>query len=164
MKPMPWLGILLAKHLQGYRGISRAHRSVLYEEKRDVSYISMREYLLKKLDRVVLIADDGKNYLAAKYPAFKEKLEVSRLGMTDHSVKDVPVQHGKINLVIYSTVYYVNRIYLIVEALASIKDVNIEWTHYGEGERLDEIKAMCASKLPPNLTYSFRGFVDNSTL
>lgn len=160
----PYVGLLLAKHLQGYRVISRAHRSDLYEEERDVSYIPMREHLLEKLDRVVLIADDGKNYLAAKYPAFKDKLEVSRLGTTDYSVKNVPAPHGKINLVSCSTVYYVKRVHLIVEALASIKDVNIEWTHYGEGKQLDEIKAMCASKLPPNVTYSFRGFVDNSSL
>lgn len=160
----PYVGILLAKHLQGYRVISRAHRSDLYEEERDVSYIPMREHLLEKLDRVVLIADDGKNYLAAKYPAFKDKLEVSRLGTTDYSVKDVPAPHGKINLVSCSTVYYVKRVHLIVEALASIKDITIEWTHYGEGEELEKIKAMCASKLPPNVTYSFRGFVDNSSL
>ena len=56
----------------------------------------MREHLLEKLDRVVLIADDGKNYLAAKYPAFKDTLEVSRLGMTDYFVKEVPALHGKI--------------------------------------------------------------------
>lgn len=158
------MGILLAKHLQGYKVISRAHRSDLYEEKRDVSYIPMREYLLEKLDRVVLISDDGRNYLAAKYPVFKDKLEVSRLGTTDYSVKEVTAPHGKINLVSCSTVYYVKRVDLIVEALATIKDVDIEWTHYGEGEELEKIKAMCVSMLSPNITYSFRGFVDNICL
>ena len=33
----------------------------------------MREHLLAKLDRVVLIADDGKNYLAHKYRAYENK-------------------------------------------------------------------------------------------
>ena len=124
----------------------------------------MREYLLEKLDRVVLISDDGKHYLAAKYPAFKDKLEVHRLGTTDYSVKDVPAPCGKINLVSCSTVYYVKRVHLIVAALATINNIDIEWTHYGEGEELEKIKAMCASMLPSNITYSFRGFVDNTRL
>jgi glycosyltransferase involved in cell wall biosynthesis len=160
----PYVGILLAKHLQGYKVITRAHRSDLYEEERDVSYIPMREHLLEKLDRVVLIADDGKNYLAVKYPAFKDKLEVSRLGTMDYSVKKVSSPHGKINLVSCSTIYHVKRVHLIVEALAKIDNISVEWTHYGEGEQLEKIKNMCANMLSPNITYSFRGFIDNSCL
>lgn len=126
------MGILLAKHLRGYRVISRAHRSDLYEDERDVSYVPMREHLLAKLDRVVLIADDGKNYLARKYSTYKNKLEVSRLGTTDHFVKEVSAPHGKISLVSCLTIYHVKRVHLIVEALALIKGIDIHWTHYGE--------------------------------
>jgi glycosyltransferase involved in cell wall biosynthesis len=160
----PYVGLLLAKKLQGYRVISRAHRFDLYEEERDVSYIPMREYLIEKLDKVILIAEDGKKYLANKYPAFRDKYEVSRLGTTDHSVKDVLAPNGMINLVSCSTVYCVKRVHLIVEALAKIENIDIQWTHYGEGEQLEEIKGMCASMLPPNISYSFRGFIDNSCL
>ena len=124
----------------------------------------MREHLLSELDRVVLIADDGRNYLARKYPAFKDKLEVSRLGTTDYSVKKVLAPCGKINLVSCSTVYPVKRLHLIVEALSKITDISIEWTHYGEGTQLDEIKDLCKATLPSNVKYSFLGFVENSQL
>ena len=62
-----------------------------------------------------MIADDGKNYLAAKYPAFKDKLEVPRPGMAGCFVKVVAAPHGTINLVSCSTAYYVKRVYLIVK-------------------------------------------------
>lgn len=124
----------------------------------------MREHLLSELDRVVLIADDGKNYLARKYPAFKNKLEVSRLGTTDYSAKNVSAPCGKINLVSCSTVYHVKRVHLIVEALSRITGIDITWTHYGEGVQLDEIKDLCKDTLPPNVKYSFLGYVDNRRL
>ena len=160
----PYVGILLAKHLRGYRVISRAHRFDLYEEERDVSYIPMREYLLSKLDRVVLIAEDGRKYLANKYPAFKNKLEVSRLGTSDHSMMDVSVPQEEIYLVSCSTVSPVKRLHLIVEALRKIEDIKVHGTHYGEGVQLAEIKADCRDTLPSNIEYDFRGYVENSAL
>lgn len=160
----PYVGILLAKHLQGYRVISRAHRFDLYEEERNTSYIPMREYLLSKLDRVVLIAEDGRKYLADKYPRFRNKLEVSRLGTLDYTVMDVSSPQGEINLVSCSTVYPVKRLHLIVEALKEIDGIKIHWTHYGEGAQLEEIKADCLDTLPSNIECDFKGYVDNSAL
>lgn len=124
----------------------------------------MREYLLAKLDRVVLIAEDGRRYLADKYPAFKNKLDVFRLGTSDHSVMDVSAPRGKINLVSCSTVSPVKRLQLIVEALRKADGIKVHWTHYGEGVQLEEIKENCRDTLPSNIVCDFRGYVDNSAL
>ena len=160
----PYLGLLLAKHMCGYKVISRAHRFDLYEERRDVSYIPMREYLLSKLCRVILIAEDGKNYLIKKYPAYKNKLEVSRLGTLDYSIVNTKSPQGKINLVSCSTISSVKRINLIVKALAQLKNVDVNWTHYGEGVQRQEIMSMCERELPSNINYYFRGYIDNDEL
>lgn len=160
----PYVAILIAKHMQGYKVIARAHRFDLYEEERDVSYIPMREFLLSKLDRVILISNNGKKYLSKKYPVYRSKLEVSRLGTVDHTTVKTLSPKGKINLVSCSTIYPVKRVNLIVEALSKLKDVDVTWTHYGEGTQLHEIMQMCKEKLPTNVKYYFPGYVDNSTL
>lgn len=158
----PYVGILLQKHLPNYKLVSRAHRFDLYEEERDVGYIPMREFLLSKLDKIILIADDGKKYLERKYPGYKHKLVVSRLGTVDHSVKKVRCAKETINIVSCSTVYPIKRVDMIVKALSQVHEVNVNWTHYGDGVQLDLIKSLCADILPLNIQYEFRGFVDNS--
>lgn len=67
--------------------VSRAHRYDLYEERNSDSYIPLRKYLLDTLDRVYLISDDGKSYLAQKHPQYKGKLYVSRLGTLDRGIQ-----------------------------------------------------------------------------
>lgn len=124
----------------------------------------MRRFLLSKLDRVILISNDGKEYLAKKYPSYRKKLEVSRLGTLDYSMVETLSPKGRISLVSCSTIYPVKRVSLIVEALSMLKDVDVSWTHYGEGAQHQEIIQMCERLLPANVKYYFRGYVDNSTL
>lgn len=160
----PYVAILLQKYLPSYRLVARAHRFDLYEEERDVSYIPMREYLLSKLDRIVLIAEDGRNYLANKYPSYKEKLMVSRLGTSDHGVKSVSSPRGEINIVSCSTLVTVKRVHLIVEALSQVRDIKVNWIHYGEGEKMKELIKLCKEILPENISWVFRGYIANSQL
>lgn len=157
----PYVGILIKKHLPNYKIVARGHGYDLYEERNSVSYIPLREYLLQNLDEVIMISDDGKDYLSKKYPQFKEKITVSRLGTIDYSVKETNSPQGEINLVSCSNVVPVKRIDMIVKALAEVKSVKVNWTHYGEGILLDEIKELCSRILPSNIKYNFRGFVPN---
>lgn len=157
----PYVGILLRKYLPGYKVISRAHRFDLYEEERDVSYIPMREYILKQLDRTILIAEDGRNYLAKKYTEYENKLSVCRLGTLDYGIRETSFPDGIINIVSCSTVYPVKRVDLIVKALSSVHEVQVNWTHYGEGMDLPAIKSLCKNILPQNIHCEFRGYVDN---
>lgn len=157
----PYVGILLRKYLPGYKVVSRAHRFDLYEEERDVSYIPMRNYILEQLDRIVLIANDGKNYLVKNYPEYKDKLSVYRLGTLDHGIRETSCPNGIINIVSCSTVYSVKRIDLIVKALSDIQEIQVNWTHYGDGKDLRAVKALCKEVLPPNIHCEFRGHVDN---
>jgi len=160
----PYVGLLIKKHLQNYKIVARGHGSDLYEERNSVSYIPLREFLLHSLDKVIMIADAGKDYLTKKFPRYRDKIVVSKLGTIDYSVKETKGPQGEINLVSCSNIVPVKRIHLIVSALAEVKNVNVNWTHYGEGVLLDEVKELCNRILPSNINYDLRGFVANQNV
>ncbi len=58
------------------------------------------------------------------------------------------------------------RVNLIIESLALINDIKIEWRHFGKGPMAEELKNLAAKKLLPksNITFSFAGQVSNAEL
>lgn len=142
--------------------VSRAHRYDLYEEFRKNEYIPMREILLENIDYVFPCSQDGCDYLAKKYPEFKSKIKPKFLGTVDHGVQKYRFEKT-VRIVSCSNVVTVKRLNLIVQALSRISDIDIEWTHFGDGALLEEIKKL-AEILPNNVRSNFRGNVKNSDL
>lgn len=157
----PYIGILLKKFFPQYKSVARAHGYDLYEERNTAKYIPMREFILQRLDRLYLISEDGYSYIAEKFPPFKEKLCVSRLGTLDYGVTEVK-QNDSFHIVSCSNVVPVKRLNLLVEALKNI-NLNIIWTHYGAGMLLDDLILQCKD-MPENIQCVFRGQIDNSAL
>ena len=160
----PYVGLLLKKWLPNYKIVSRGHGFDLYEERRPTEYIPLREYLLNNLDKTVMIAQDGVDYLTKKYPAYKNKIVLYRLGTLDHGLSVLPSSKDKLHIVSCSTVSGVKRVHLIVEALAKVQKISVCWDHYGEGALLNEIRDLAAKSLPPNIEYTFHGYIDNTAL
>lgn len=161
----PYVGILLKRKWFDYQVVARAHRYDLYEERRNTSYIPLREYLLEILDKVILIAQDGINYLGAKYPSCKNKLVLSRLGTVAYPEKKTDAPCGQVLYVVScSNIVPVKRLHLIVEALSLIEDIQVKWIHYGYGVLYDEIISLCKEKLPLHIQYEFKGHIDNQML
>ena len=160
----PYVALLLQKRLlPNAPVIARAHRYDLYESARKNGYIPLRPYLLERLDRVILIGEDGRRYLSEKYPAWAHKLTVSRLGTPDRGVCPASLSDGPLRIISCSTVTPVKRVALIAQALANITDQEIRWTHYGDGPLLDELREQCAA-LPANIKWDLRGNIDNAAL
>lgn len=160
----PYVALLLQKRLlPGCRIVARGHRYDLYEEKRANGYIPLRPYLLEHLDQVILIAQDGLNYLAEKYPAWKHKLLLYPLGTIDHGVRPASLAGRSIRLVSCSVLVDVKRVDLIVKALSQITDIDVTWVHYGNGPLCPDIKAQCQT-LPPNIHWSLPGHISNANL
>ena len=160
----PYTALLLKKRLlPNAVVVARGHRYDLYEQARSCGYIPMRPYLLERLDRVVLIAEDGRRYLAERFPAYEDKLTVSRLGTEDHGVCPASWEDGPVHIVSCSTVTPVKRVELIAQALRRITDRHILWTHYGDGPLMDRLKDRCR-ELPPNIRWELPGHVGNGEL
>ncbi|MBE6730914.1 MAG: glycosyltransferase [Ruminococcaceae bacterium] len=158
----PYVGLLIKKLLPEYIMISRAHRYDLYEEANSSKYIPLRELLLKESEKVVLISEDGYDYLSKKYPNYEDKMTISRLGTVDHGVSSRSISEP-LKIVTCSSVVPVKRLNLIVESLKLISDTEIEWTHYGDGILLEDIKSM-AKQLPENIKCVFKGNVNNDVV
>lgn len=160
----PYLGILLNKRLTQYKNVARAHRIDLYETESKLSYLPLREYILEHLDKVYLIAEDGKRYLSERFPKYKEKMDVSRLGTINHYVQEIEYPIKQFTLISCSTIYSVKRVNLIAEALSHINDKSIRWIHYGEGPQFEELKKFCSENLQNNIEWCLAGYVDNKEL
>ena len=158
----PYAALLLKKKYFPHAAvIARGHRYDLYEQARGCGYIPMRPYLLERLDRVALISADGMNYLAERYPAWRDKLTVSLLGTEDHGPGPDPA--GPFRLVSCSALTANKRVALIAQALAGITDRPIVWTHYGDGPLMAQVRALC-EKLPANVRWELPGRLDNAAL
>ncbi len=154
----PYLALLLQKYLPGYKIVARAHGYDLYEGVNSAKYIPLREYLLERLEKVVLISEAGLQYLAEQFPTYREKMQVSKLGTADCGINQTALEHP-LQLVSCSTVNPIKRLHLIARALAKVR-VEVIWTHYGDGVSMDELKDEI-SKLPQNVRVNLRGMVPN---
>ncbi|APT76106.1 hypothetical protein LN42_06720 [Marinitoga sp. 1137] len=145
--------------------ISRTHRWDLYEDANIYHYLPLRKEILKDIDKVFCISDDGKNYLTKKYPEYSDKFEVSRLGVLPQTNLNKGSKDDMFRIVTCSDLVPFKRVHLVVEALSILgKKVNkrILWSHIGKGPLKEEIEEL-ANKLlsKTNIEYKFLGYLKN---
>lgn len=146
------------------RIITRAHGYDLYDDVRPSGYQPFKEAMDEKLDRVVFISEHGRDYYLDRYGVEdKTKYVLSCLGTKDHGVYDQYTRSDRLNIVSCSHINSVKRVHLIVQALALINDIKVNWMHYGDGDRAGEVKRLAEELLKPkdNIEYTFAGHVDN---
>lgn len=123
--------------------ISRAHGYDLYESRNKSNSIPFRNLVFKKIDIVYSCSKDGADYLIQKYPQWKDKIEVSYLGTIDYGIqtKSESCNEG-FHIVSCSNLISLKRVHLIAEALAILKNrqiENIHWTCIGDGPEKERI-------------------------
>ena len=144
--------------------VSRAHGYDIYEEQHSNNYIPLRTYILNKIDYLFPCSRHGIEYVNDRYKDIRAKVECRYLGTVDHGKRVVKKDSAKIRLVSCSNVVKVKRLEKIVNALSLIKDIDIEWTHYGDGPLMDDIKHLAEQKFGNNITCFFPGNVANQQL
>lgn len=156
------LSILTSKkQIKGF--ISRAHGFDLYEERNQMGYIPFRKFQLQCVSKLFLISRNGLEYMEERYPQFKEKYELSYLGIEN----DYPFQFEENEskpylLVSCSRVVDIKRVDLIVKALTLIKELPIHWVHFGDGPLFEEVKKEAEEILKGNITFEYKGMVPNT--
>lgn len=100
-------------------------------------YIPNRKKLMRTLNAAVTISNKGENFLRNRYPL--APLKTFHLGSTDCGLCRKS-NDNKLRILSCSSVYPLKRVSLIFEALSSIKDLDIEWTHIGDGPSFDGLK------------------------
>jgi colanic acid/amylovoran biosynthesis glycosyltransferase len=137
--------------------ISRAHGSsdVFIAQKMNDYKVELT-YINNNIDKIFSISDIGSEYLE-KIGFNPRKLLVNRLGVKDGMNFSLKKNSEHFKIVSCSYMSSVKRIDLIVEALADIDDLNIEWIHFGDGPLFEEIKNKCNKKIKENIKVTFLG-------
>ena len=161
----PYVAMLLRKKWKKpLHIVSRAHGYDVYEERHHGNYIPLRETILSNIDSLFPCSLYGVEYIKEKYGDVKAAVQCEYLGTIDHGEHMIPSGVKPFKIVSCSNVVEVKRLDKIVHALAGIHDIEIEWTHYGDGPLLDEVKKLAQRDLPDNIAASFPGNVTNQQL
>lgn len=159
------LGLVLARTLEPrLRVVSRAHGYDLYEERHSPAYLPGRRRLLRSLDRLFTVSENGRQYLRRLYPEDGSRvLAVSRLGTSDPGIRTPASTDGVFRVLSCSAVIPVKRLDRLAEGLASAARAQparaIEWHHLGGGGLEDELRATLKHLAPGNLRYHLLGQV-----
>ncbi|MBM7560333.1 glycosyltransferase [Marinitoga litoralis] len=145
--------------------ISRAHGSDLYEFIHKNNYLPLRKEILKNIDRVFCVSENGKGYLSEKYSQYRNKIEVSRLGVMPQEKINIGSKDEIFRIITCSYLKPVKRIHLIIEALYHLSKKikrKIIWNHIGNGPLEEDLKKQARKLDNTNIDYYFMGYLENN--
>jgi glycosyltransferase involved in cell wall biosynthesis len=149
------------------RAICRVHRWDVYFETQTPPYLPLRNFMIGALDKVYCISFDALGYLQKLTSGrLNDHLMLSRLGTFNRDKIIALPNEGMIRLVSCSNLIPLKRVHLIIEALALIDDIKIDWRHFGKGPLEEELKKLANEKLSgkANIEYSFVGQISNTQM
>ncbi|MDB5933620.1 MAG: hypothetical protein JWQ01_964 [Massilia sp.] len=148
--------------------VSRAHGGDLYEDRRAGGYVGLQNGIATGIDDIYCISAHGKNFLDGKYPSMKRKFHTARLGVDDPGYLNMQPGDGALSIVSCSFVVPGKRLQLIADAIACLlaRDARLEikWTHVGDGELYDQLRAYVARTLGERATVIFKGYLTQEQL
>lgn len=144
----------------------RVHGWDLYFERSSYFYLPFRKLIFNGLDAVFPISENGKNYLLSHFDTIINRGRVyqSRLGIkTVESLPEPNQKFRRFRLISCSNLIPIKRVELIVNALSHVADLEIDWTHFGDGSESDTIAEKAEKLLGPkeNIEYHFPGRIPN---
>lgn len=156
------LAILKKEKYHDMRIITRAHGGDLYEEINNIHLFPFRHFILKYIDKVYAISQDGVTHLMQMYPEYKEKFELSKLGVISYGKTKKKTDNNILHIVSCSNIIPLKRVYLIADIVSKIKNYHVVWTHFGQGRdtRLDRL----LEKMPKNVTVNLMGQQPNRSV
>lgn len=149
--------------------ISRVHGFDCYIL--ESSKLPYRDYIIEALDKIFCASNVGKGYIENNimpHLIAKCDLETRYLGISKEcESQDLSKKKAEVlQIVTSSAIIEIKRLDLLINALSQINEINIEWTHFGDGKLMHRIEIMAKQKLEEknNIKFTFRGFVDNKKL
>jgi glycosyltransferase involved in cell wall biosynthesis len=155
------------KKKNGYKikTFSRVHEGDLYFESNPLSYLPYRFKIISGLDMVYPVSDHGMVYLQNKFKLYNLiNFKVSRLGVFNYNFLNNSSDDNVFRVLTCSHIVPRKRLQLIIEALSRINEINVHWTHIGDGPQKELIVEFAEKKLmnKQNITYNFEGRLKNS--
>jgi len=157
-----WSQLLPFMHQPFKKVVIRFHGSDLYENLYQ-GYIPFRKRQLELADGIFTISDTGRRYLKERYPEVAEKIQLARLGSSDHG-RNPDKKKDQPHYVIVSCagLIRVKRVPLIPEILNQTT-LPIHWYHFGDGPQMQELRSKSAEP-PKHIVCHLMGHVDHDAL
>lgn len=160
------LACMLHKNdLKYHKIISRIHRYDLYDEVRKCGRQPFKPYMNANIDNLLFIGEEPMQYYISRHPEVLFKARLMRLGTQALKV-ELCNRSEKFVLVSCSSIDSVKRVNLIIETLALLEDIEIEWIHFGDGKLRDNICDLAKERLDlkSNIKYKFMGQTNNNDI
>lgn len=143
--------------------VARAHGGDLYEDRKAGGYAGLRDAIAGGIDAIYCISGHGKAYLDQRYPALAQKFHTARLGVNDPGYLNLQPDDTTLSIVSCSFVIGSKRLHLIVDALEYLLDrdpsMKLRWTHIGDGELYDQLRAYADERLRGRAQVVFTGYL-----
>lgn len=150
------------------RVIARAHGGDLYAERHLPAHIPFQEEMVALADYIAPDSLAGTTYLRKKYPRHAGKIEVALLGTEDPGFRTAASSDGVVRIVSCAFLVSVKRVDLLVLGIADLakrnEGLSIEWTHFGDGPLMCEIRSLASVLLPCQVRWALKGHVDTSCI
>jgi glycosyltransferase involved in cell wall biosynthesis len=160
-----WGTILsIVKYRRKIDFFSRIHNGDFDKERKKEGYFPFREFELTQINQVYAISNFGLNYMKENYSNINFKISLMRLGVLDNGDNPYKAEKKYFHIVSCSFFHKIKRVHLIVDILSHIKNVEIIWTHFGNGKLETTIKEYASEKLGNNVKMDFKGLLQNSEI
>lgn len=144
--------------------ISRIHGGDLYLRPTNGYCLPLKKEIARLIDRICFISEEGCGYFAQTYTArYSDKYDVYRMGITNEYGIGKGSQDDILRIVSVSNVVFGKRVALIPEALSFIKERTIEWTHFGDGDEMQQV-IEAIKKTGSNIRCKLMGSVSNDEI
>lgn len=148
--------------------ISRCHGFDLYASRHSKSYLPLRNYIYRNVNYIFPISYNGKDYLQNEIEEkFPTEINVHYLGTLNFGIQQQKDNFNhRIKIVSCSRLVSLKRVELIIDTLSLISGVEIEWTHFGGGEKYKVLSEYANEKLKlkQNITYLITGEISNKEI
>ncbi len=160
--------LLVKRRHHNLRVITRAHGIDLYSWRHPDDFLPARRWCLHQVDHVSCISEHGRSYLVTKYPFARQKVDVSRLGITDPHVGNPVPDDRHVTFVTCGSLIPVKQVDRWISALALIAaerpNQQFRWQHIGDGSLRSDIQAQAERELPPNVIWQLLGAMENAAV
>lgn len=144
--------------------ITRAHGYDLFEERiAGTQRQPFKKVIDCKIDRIIFISDYNRRYYLDRFMVQNSgKYSVHKIGSPE--ARRCQISHKdekKFRIVSCSNIIKLKRVSLIVSALHYIKNIEVEWVHFGNGPEENAVRIYAEEylKAQKNIHYIFKGHI-----
>jgi glycosyltransferase involved in cell wall biosynthesis len=144
-------------------GITRIHRWDVYFEESQINYLPFRQFIANNCNMIYAISKDGMYSAIREWQINPNKIQVSRLGISNKFKIKLDKSKKTFHITSCSNIIAIKRVHLIAEALTNLKDINLKWTHFGNGPERERIESVI-KKIPKSIEVILKGSVSNHAI